>query len=68
MIYSNNTEIICGDINIIYLIDSTHKQLLDSILASYGLYSTVQVPTRITLTLRLTLFLLLHLNVVNFPV
>ena len=68
MIYSNNTEIICGDINIIYLIDSTHKQLLDSILASYGLYSTVQVPTRITLTLRLTVFLLLHLNLVNFPV
>jgi len=68
MIYSNNTEIICGDINIIYLIDSTHKQLLDSILASYGLYSTVQFPTRITLTLRLTVFLLLHLNLVNFPV
>jgi len=47
MIYSNNTEIICGDININYLIDSTHKQLLDSLLASYGLCSTVQFPTRI---------------------
>ena len=48
MIYSNNIEIvICGDININYLIDSTYKQLLDSLLASYGLCSTVQFPTRI---------------------
>jgi hypothetical protein len=48
MIYSNNTEIIiCGDININYLTDSTHKQLLDLLLASYGLCSTVQFPTRI---------------------
>ena len=48
LIYSNNTEIIiCGDININYLTDSTHKQLLDSLLASYGLCSTVQFPTRI---------------------
>jgi len=48
MIYSNNTEIIiCGDININYLIDSTHKQLLDLLLASYSLCSTVQFPTRI---------------------
>ena len=48
MIYSNSTEIIiCGDININYLIDSTHKQLLDLLLASYGLSSTVQFPTRI---------------------
>jgi hypothetical protein len=43
VIYSNNTEIIkCGDININYLIDSSHKQL-----ASYSLCSTVQFPTRI---------------------
>jgi hypothetical protein len=43
MINSNNTEtIICGDININYLIDSSHKQL-----ASYGLCGTVQFPTRI---------------------
>jgi len=42
IIYSNATEIlICGDININYLIDSTYKQLLDSLLASYGLCSTV---------------------------
>jgi hypothetical protein len=48
MIYSNNTEIIiCGYININYLIDSTRKQLLDSLLASYGLCSTVQFPIRI---------------------
>jgi len=30
-----------------YLLDSTHKQLLDSLLASYCLCSTVQFPTRI---------------------
>jgi hypothetical protein len=48
MIYSNTMKIIiCGDININYLIDSTHKQLLDSLLTSYGLCSTVQFPTRI---------------------
>jgi len=48
MIYSNTTEIIiCGDIYMNYLSDSTHKQLLDSLLASYGLSSTVQFPTRI---------------------
>jgi meiotically up-regulated gene 157 (Mug157) protein len=48
MIYSNNTEIIiCGDINVDYLTDSTHKQLLYLLLASYGLCSTVQFPTRI---------------------
>jgi hypothetical protein len=48
MIYSNTIEIImCGDINIYYLIDSAHKQLLDSLLTSYGLCSMVQFPTRI---------------------
>ena len=48
MIYSNSVEIIiCGDININYLIDSASKQLLDSLLASYGLHSTVQFLTRI---------------------
>jgi exonuclease III len=46
MIYSNSIEIIiCGDININDLIDSTHKQLLDSLLISYGLCGTVQFPT-----------------------
>jgi hypothetical protein len=48
MIYSNNTEIIiCGDINANYLIDSTHKQLLYLLLASYVFCITVQFPTRI---------------------
>jgi exonuclease III len=47
-IYLNTTEvIICGDININYLIDSTYKQTLNSLLASYGLCSTIQFPTRI---------------------
>ena len=48
MIYSNNNEIIiCGVFNVNYLTDSTHKQLLDLLLASYGLSSTDQFPTRI---------------------
>ena len=48
MIYSNNTEIIiCGDFNVNYLTDLTHKQLLDLLLASYDLSSTVQFPIRI---------------------
>ena len=48
LIYCNNVEIIiCGDININYLTDSTHKQLQDSLLASYGLCSTVKFPTKI---------------------
>jgi len=48
MIYSNTIDIIiCGDININCLTDSTYKQLLDSLLASYGLCSTVQFPSRI---------------------
>lgn len=47
-IYNANIDIIiCRDININYLIDSTHKQLLDSLLTSYSLSSTVQFPTRI---------------------
>ena len=48
MIYSNSVEIIiCGDININCLINSTSKQLLDSLLDSYGLHSTFKFPTRI---------------------
>ena len=47
-IYTNTIEIIvCGDININYLIKSTYKQSLNSLLASYGLCSTIQFPTRI---------------------
>jgi hypothetical protein len=48
MLYSNTIKIIiCGDININYLSDSTYKQSLDLILASYDLSSTVKFPTRI---------------------
>jgi exonuclease III len=39
--------IICGDFNIDFSSESTHKQLLNSLLATYGLSSTVQFPTRI---------------------
>ena len=47
-ICNTNIEIIiCGGININYLIHSTYKQLLDSLLTSYSLSSTVQFPTRI---------------------
>ena len=48
MIYSSTIEIIiCGGININYLIDSTYKQQLGSLLASYGLFRTIQFPTTI---------------------
>jgi hypothetical protein len=48
MIYSSTIKIIIyGDININHLTDSMHKKILDSLLASYGLCSTVQFPTRI---------------------
>jgi hypothetical protein len=47
-IHKNTTNImICGDFNINYLHESNTKQLLNSLLASYNLYSTVQFPTRI---------------------
>ena len=39
--------IICGDFNVNFLENTTHKQLLNSLLATYGLYSTIQFPTRI---------------------
>jgi hypothetical protein len=39
--------IICGDFNINFLNDSTHKELINSLLATYSLFSTVQFPTRI---------------------
>jgi hypothetical protein len=38
--------VICGDININYSSNSYHKQL-DSLLASYVLYSIIKFPTRI---------------------
>ena len=41
------TFIICGDININYLVDSYKKKQLDSILYSFNLCSIVNFPTRI---------------------
>jgi exonuclease III len=47
-IHNNTTDIIiCGDFNINYLHECSTKQLLNSLLASYSLYSTIQFPTRI---------------------
>jgi hypothetical protein len=46
--YTTTKEIIiCGAFNINYLTDSTYKQVLDSLLASCGLCSAAQFPTRI---------------------
>jgi len=39
--------ILCGDINIDYLIDSVRKSQLDALLTTYNLTSTVNFPTRI---------------------
>jgi endonuclease/exonuclease/phosphatase family metal-dependent hydrolase len=39
--------IICGDVNINDLVNTNYKQQLSSLLASYGLYSTVTFPTRV---------------------
>jgi len=47
--YKTSTHIIlCGDININYLDDNSTKHILDSPLASFGLFSTVEFPTRIS--------------------
>jgi len=47
-ISSNSMElIICGNFNINFLNNTTQKQLLNSLLATCGLYSTVQFSTRI---------------------
>jgi hypothetical protein len=46
--YGNSIDIIlCGDFNINYPTDNHNKQLLDSLLTSYNLYSTVDFPMRI---------------------
>jgi len=43
-----STELIlCGDSNVNYLNDNSRKHLLDSLLASFSLFSTVKFPTRI---------------------
>lgn len=48
LLQRNDTQlIICGDININYLVENNKKTLLDSLLASYNLTSTVYFPTRI---------------------
>jgi len=48
LLHSNNVQlIICGDINVNYLVESNKISLLDSLLASYNLTSTVHFPTRI---------------------
>jgi hypothetical protein len=39
--------IICGVVNINYLTNNNYKQQLDSLLASYGLYSTITFSTRV---------------------
>jgi hypothetical protein len=47
-LYANSINIIiCGDININYLNNTYNKLQLDSLLASYGLHSIVDFPTRI---------------------
>jgi hypothetical protein len=43
----SNEFILCGDFNIDYLKDTYRKYLLDSLLASFNLFSTVKFPTRI---------------------
>jgi hypothetical protein len=48
MLHSPKTEfIICGDINVNYLVNSNRKQNLDSVLLSYNLSSTITFPTRV---------------------
>jgi len=48
LLHNNNTQlIICGDININYLIENNKKNPLYFLLASYNLTSTVYFPTRI---------------------
>jgi len=48
-IYKTSSELIlCGDPNINYLNDNSRRDLLDSLLASFSLFSTVKFPTRIS--------------------
>ena len=44
-----NYIILCGEFNINYLHDNHRKELLDSLLASHNLLSTVNFPTRISI-------------------
>jgi len=45
---TSSHTILCGDVNINYLDDNTRKHNLDSLLASFSLFSTVKFPTRIS--------------------
>ena len=55
-IYTNTLNtIICGDININYLDDdNTNKQKLNSLLATYNLFSITDFPTRIYISMTAT--------------
>jgi hypothetical protein len=47
LLYNNNTKLVlCGYINVNYLIDNKKKQV-DVLLSSYNLSSTVNFPTRV---------------------
>ena len=56
--------IVCGDMNIDYLIDNTRKRQLDTILKTYNLTAIVTFPTR-SPVLRLITYLLISLK---FPI
>jgi hypothetical protein len=43
----SNEIILCGDFNINYSNDNSRKDLLNSLLASFNLFSTINFPTRI---------------------
>jgi exonuclease III len=45
---TSNELILCGDLNINYHNDNSRKDLLDSLLVSFNLVSTVKFPTRIS--------------------
>ena len=48
-IYKSSSELIlCGDFNINYLNNSSRKYLLNSLLASFNLFSSIKFPTRIS--------------------
>jgi hypothetical protein len=46
-LYNNKHNIvICGEVNVNYLIDNNRKRQLDAILSSYNLAGIVEFPTR----------------------
>jgi exonuclease III len=44
----SNEIILCGDFNINYANDNSRKDLLNSLLASFNLFSTINFPMRIS--------------------